>query len=579
MKSVCENFNIPFKHFSLHIFFESTFDIHREFYEHFPIIIDDQCPLQLQQLKDKLDIERLLFISNQRNVPTRTLQALLSSLSHPISAYRLQQTKKELDSQLDRLFPLLSFSPSVDCAYLSPVNLLQTIALYLSFTSQSSIWEIVFSGDGRMLHNQSSVALNLKSLHDPSLCYSLKSIFPFFLFRGSEKYEHLKLIMTQLSPLLFELKNSTIFFHLPLLPLTPNLRFCSDGKFLNLILGLQSANATFNCPFCLVSKKMWGLIISGKIDSNLFLRKSISELSKMKDPSRPCPAHLTIEKCLQSDHEIKNENVCLISGLFDLENIVIDELHLFARLSDLIMNRLLNYVESFGIENDLEKISRSLGINFHCVESVFTKEGFQAWSNLTFTQTETFIRALVKLQDDDNMCLLNKIFFVQEREMFIRTNHIRNRPKAIRNHYRYYDCIKRAFISLLEIIDYLREKPSQITSNTMFKNFVLQFAKELYACYDDVSSGWYLHVLISHVPFMLERFGSIKRFSCSPQELMNGQHSKTNRNCSILYESSYHLLRKIRRDYYFYFIKPEVIESIPTIKYPKKRTSMPLTFH
>jgi hypothetical protein len=107
MKSVCENFNIPFKHFSLHIFFESTFDIHREFYEHFPIIIDDQCPLQLQQLKDKLDIERLLFISNQRNVPTRTLQALLSSFSHPISAYRLQQTKKELDSQLDRLFPLL----------------------------------------------------------------------------------------------------------------------------------------------------------------------------------------------------------------------------------------------------------------------------------------------------------------------------------------------------------------------------------------------------------------------------------------------------------------------------------------
>jgi hypothetical protein len=65
IKSVCENFNIPFKHFSLHNFFKSTFDIHCEFYEHLPIIVDDQCPLQLQQLKDKLDIERLLFISNQ----------------------------------------------------------------------------------------------------------------------------------------------------------------------------------------------------------------------------------------------------------------------------------------------------------------------------------------------------------------------------------------------------------------------------------------------------------------------------------------------------------------------------------
>jgi hypothetical protein len=147
---------------------------------------------------------------------------------------------------------------------------------------------------------------------------------------------------------------------------------------------------------------------------------------------------------------------------------------------------------------------------------------------LTFTQTKTFICVLVKLQNDDNICLLNKIFFVQEIEMFIQTNHIRNCPKAIHNHYRYYDCIKRAFISLLEIIDYLHEKPSQITSNTMFKNFVLQFAKELYCCYDDVSSGWYLHILISHVPFMLERFSSIKRFSCSPQELMDGQHSKTN---------------------------------------------------
>jgi hypothetical protein len=65
MKSVCENFNIPFKHFFLHIFFKSTFNIYYEFYEHFPIIVDDQCPLQLQQLKDKLDIERLFFISNQ----------------------------------------------------------------------------------------------------------------------------------------------------------------------------------------------------------------------------------------------------------------------------------------------------------------------------------------------------------------------------------------------------------------------------------------------------------------------------------------------------------------------------------
>jgi hypothetical protein len=79
------------------------------------------------------------------------------------------------------------------------------------------------------------------------------------------------------------LKNSTIFFHLPLLLLTPNLRFCLDGKFLNLILGLQSANAIFNCPFCLIPKKIWELIISGEIDSNLFLRKSISKLSKMKD--------------------------------------------------------------------------------------------------------------------------------------------------------------------------------------------------------------------------------------------------------------------------------------------------------
>jgi hypothetical protein len=92
---------------------------------------------------------------------------------------------------------------------------------------------------------------------------------------------------------------------------------------------------------------------------------------------------------------------------------------------------------------------------------------------LTFTQIETFIRALVKLQDDDNMCLLNKIFFVQERKMFIRTNHICNCLKAIRNHYCYYNYIKRAFILLLEIINYLREKPFQITLNTMFKNFVL----------------------------------------------------------------------------------------------------------
>jgi hypothetical protein len=74
-----------------------------------------------------------------------------------------------------------------------------------------------------------------------------------------------------------------------------------------------------------------------------------------------CPGNFN--RCNSAKHGMKRH--CLLAGIVDLEHIIIDELHLFLRLWDLIMNILLGYVEAVDREDVLERISIIFKVLFH----------------------------------------------------------------------------------------------------------------------------------------------------------------------------------------------------------------------
>jgi len=76
-----------------------------------------------------------------------------------------------------------------------------------------------------------------------------------------------------------------------------------------------------------------------------------------------------------------SEEKCLLSGFIDLSSIYIDELHLFLRLWDLIIDIFLGHVEFYDKENDLTEFANIIGITFYVLDGM-DKDGYQMWTPL-----------------------------------------------------------------------------------------------------------------------------------------------------------------------------------------------------
>ena len=155
----------------------------------------------------------------------------------------------------------------------------------------------------------------------------------------------------------------------------PRFLFCLDGKFLNCVLGMIGATETFFCPFCFIPNTMWVDVYAKRLSANDHLRKSLLTLSHC---TPNCLQHPS--KCRGYTHGCERDN--LLMGLVELEDIFLDELHLFLYLWDLILNILLDYVEPLNQENALERVVKKCEVCFHMLDGLNDK-GYQLWTPLT----------------------------------------------------------------------------------------------------------------------------------------------------------------------------------------------------
>jgi len=297
--------------------------------------------------------------------------------------------------------------------------------------------------------------------------------------------------------------------------------FCSDGKFLLTCLGLCAASGQFSCPFCVVPHTHWNDIYEGNKSVSGYERVSMDDMNMWKGSA--CLLHE--DGCGKKKHGKDREN--LLQGLFDFEHIIIDELHLFLRLWDVMLDILLSYVELNDKEELLERVAGMLGVTFGLMKGE-DKKGFQLWSPLTGDKAKQLLEGLVNKKE-----LMQSLFEKEDEYEFNMT-------------FSLFSCFN-------DMIDYLRDERSVLKNVNEYNNCVEQFMSLLGEGYGNVIGRlWYLHIMYCHLPMILERMGgSIYFASCSEQERLNGQHTHQLLSCTQKHQSSIQLMKRMRTQVHF----------------------------
>lgn len=435
-----------------------------------------------------------------------------------------------IDAKLAEQIPIHQVMHDVDAHYVDPVALLSIVLPTLHFPHNELI-RVVLSGDGRKSGKNYGVILTLKIMGDGGE----EKVYPIAIGRGTENYDNIKLLLGKLHQPLLALKKHVFLIRSQ--SVKCQLTFASDAKFLLTCLGLCAAMGKYSCPFYCIPNTHWTAVYLGLLNANDFRRTRFNDLSVCLSN---CPGHKT---CGKAKHGVKNEN--LLEGLFTFEDILLDELHLFLRLWNLVLDILLGYVEAYNREFLLEKVAKIFGVTFHILDGE-DEGGYQLWTPLTGDKALLLLDGLVKRRD-----LMRLLFLVDEESIHIPEDESMKEKEE--GHEIQFQRIYSLFESLSQIIHYLRDDRTTLSCFAKFQECIQKFFLVLTAGWGSViGKVWYLHQLYCHIPTLLTRWGgSIYFASCSSQERLNGKHTSLLLSCVQKQNSSLQLFTRARRELYF----------------------------
>ena len=239
-------------------------------------------------------------------ISERSAQNILSAADGRVKAYKVKKLKKVLDSALDEVAPIIQLKEGCDAYYIEPHRYLQLILPHLRKNEViGRSVTLCLSGDGRnmkVLREKSSIIISMKIITRD--VYSTKYVIPIALAKGTECRENIEIIFSKLDSSL-QLVKQGIRCGNAILPV--RLTFCSDGKFLLMILGMKAANAHFSCPYCVLKKDKW---LSCAQNTEYSVENDLRDPARMSQRigQGACPAHSGIT-CGNSPHGVESTNL------------------------------------------------------------------------------------------------------------------------------------------------------------------------------------------------------------------------------------------------------------------------------
>jgi hypothetical protein len=343
------------------------------------------------------------------------------------------------------------------------------------------IISIRISGDGRNVGRKvKHVMITFAILNCKEFLFSPEYHYTLILYPGSEEYDTLDITTRLLRKELWQLKDQGLM--IDMIHWRFEFYFSSDWKFLIICLGFNSPTSNYFCPWCLIKKDQ-----HNDLNANWIISKNMSNL--------------------------KNNHTCYpghkkkpLFDMIDMENYLIDELHVMLRITDRLWSLLIHEVIASGFfdigrEIIIEEMRR-IGVRFQ----FWQERDSNKWS-------------YTSLMGQDKLKVL--------RYFNLETILESTRAKMIRKLWNEFDNL---YIALKN--EYTDPTEFQSAAKAWLKYFLTpsvgdpedaDFIKGLYRPADITP---YMHVLIWHAKEFMEKHHKwgIKSFSCSPVEKKNHMH-------------------------------------------------------
>eukprot|EP00731_Ephydatia_muelleri_P006815 Em0003g1063a len=255
--------------------------------------------------------------------------------------------------------------------------------------------------------------------------------------------------------------------------------FSSDMKFMLTMLGLNAANSIYACPKCTVHRDCrWDVSKPESYYSTTMARTLVTLRRAFASHGRTAAVH-------------QGSVNCPLTAI-PVDHMMIDELHLFLRIFDVMLRNLIKMSEPHT--QQLVAYIRSCGVSFNIWESE-SSDGKVEWTSLTGEAKKKVLKLLPSKMKDiplpnaflDDVVQLWKDFEVLYNLLSSETPP----PNAA-------DDIHLKAKRWIQL--FLR-----IKSDGHQKKFVTP----------------YFHVMVYHVPDAIRQFGNIKQFSCQGVEKHN----------------------------------------------------------
>ena len=266
-----------------------------------------------------------------------------------------------------------------------------------------------------------------------------------------------------------------------------------DWKFLATVCGIGPANQNFACIWCLCPKS---------------LRHDTSKLWPLNDVSSK--GSRTIES-IKKD-AIGKKNNCQNKPLFsciEMDHVIIDTLHLFLRISDILIENLIMELRR---ADAIEKLVSNSSVNFKGCAHMQKYMQFLNSLNIPFTWSVNQHTSKLQYRDLTGPEKLLVIENINIEQLLPSYNGAEKLQCVWKNFLLLYTNMRQTFYTIEEI--------------DAFSQSVHNWIQDFLSIYQTKDITPYIHAFYCHVPQFLRLYGNIDHFNQQGLEKYNDQSSK-----------------------------------------------------
>lgn len=327
---------------------------------------------------DKQKIRELIYILDKFSISDAAYYELTAVNEDIPRKYLIVQER----SNINELFHVERTPGLTPGAF---VSIKDEITSYIKRKSieNSQVLKVKLSGDGARVSRISNFVTISISFPDEETSLSTKHIKAIAVIKCNESYEDISVCCNPIFSAFNELiNNPEIIIDEKVFKL--DLFFNGDMKFIQICMGLSGATSNFACPWCLIHKDVR------------------TDTSKPSDFYESDDMKRTVQN-INSHFELKT-HCCKNKPLINIEpaKIVPDELHLYLRISDVLLSNLIEDCKQQDTKLEIlkqkadqlktlvEKINEC-GVNFHTWSD---RSGEMNYSSLTGSQYKKLYKSL-----------------------------------------------------------------------------------------------------------------------------------------------------------------------------------------